>query len=191
MSSVASAYQAFADLLAGNSTDAVAPAELQGLLIGRCSAGAGFALDKWLLDAELLFADTVPTELHQALAGLLEMVKAELNSTDTPALTLLLPADDTAMSERILALTQWCQGFLTGFGAVIGEQKLAPEIEEVLQDMVQIAQLELSEEQELAEADEFDFAELVEYLRVTPLYIYNELVTYQQPAPASEPAQLH
>src|SRR5690554_1825492 len=88
-----SAYTSFAALL-NTSGHPVSPAELQGLLLGRCCAGAGFAGPGWLEEAQDLFDSEIPSSLHAALLGLQEMVKAELIAQNSVSLTLLLPNDD-------------------------------------------------------------------------------------------------
>ena len=63
-----SAYTSFATLL-NPSGHTVSPAELQGLLLGRCCAGAGFTAEGWLEEAQDLFDNEVPSSLHAALLG--------------------------------------------------------------------------------------------------------------------------
>jgi len=109
-----SPYSAFAALLA-SSGYTISPAELHGLLLGRSCAGAGFEIDSWLVDAAELLGAAPEDTVRQALIGLQEMVKGELTSNDV-TVVLLLPSDDAPLSERAVALGQWCQGFLGGFG---------------------------------------------------------------------------
>lgn len=165
-----SPYTAFAALLA-NSTNPVSPAELHGLLLGRSCAGAGFEVDAWLADATDLLGDAPQDNVRQALIGLQEMVKGELSGEDV-TVVLLLPSDDAALAERAVALGQWCQGFLAGFGLTARDSALSIEAMEVLQDLSAIAQVQSALEE--SEEGENDYMEVTEYLRVAPLLLFSE-----------------
>ncbi|QLF93277.1 YecA family protein [Pseudomonas sp. ABC1] len=165
-----SAYAAFATLLAGCPHPA-SPAELHGLLLGRSCAGAGFEHASWLTDATDLLGEIADEKVRQALIGLQEMVKGELTGADI-AVVLLLPSDDSPLADRALALGQWCQGFLAGFGLAAGDRALSAEAMEVLQDMSAIAQVQGGLEE--SEDGENDYMEVAEYLRVAPLLLFSE-----------------
>ena len=179
MPTSSSPYAAFAALLA-SSGHPVSPAELHGLLLGRSCAGAGFDIDAWLVDAAELLGGAPQDNVRQALIGLQEMVKGELAGEDI-AIVLLLPSDDAPLSERALALGQWCQSFLTGFGLVAGDRALSGEAMEVLQDMAAIAQIQDSLDE--SEDGETDYMEVMEYLRVAPLLLFAECAKPVPPAP--------
>lgn len=181
MSQTQSAYTSFADLLATNGQP-VSPAELQGLLLGRCCAGAGFSGDGWLEEAGDLFEGTVPSSLHAALLGLQEMVKTELLAESTVALTLLLPSDDDPLAERTIAMGQWAQGFLSGFGANIGTTKLSDDVRETIEDLIAIAKIEPEEEDD--EEGEAAYMEVNEYLRAVPLFLFT--ACNKEPAPRND-----
>ena len=182
MSIPSSPYAAFAALLssAGHS---VSPAELHGLLLGRSCAGAGFEPDAWLLDATDLLGGEPQDNVCQALIGLQEMVKGELCSEDI-TLVLLLPDDETPLAQRAVALGQWCQGFLGGFGLTARDGALSAEAMEVLQDLSAIAQVQGGLEE--SEDGESDYMEVMEYLRVAPLLLFTECV--KPAAPAAKPS---
>jgi hypothetical protein len=184
MPSENSPYSAFAALLA-SSGHSVSPAELHGLLLGRSCAGAGFEIDPWLTDAAELFGGEVQDNLRQALVGLQEMVKGELAGDDI-ALVLLLPGDDAPLAERAVAMGQWCQGFLAGFGLTARESALSAEAMEVLQDLAAIAQVQDALEE--SEDGENDYMEVTEYLRVAPLLLFSECA---KPLSAQPKPSLH
>ena len=163
-----SAYVSFAALLA-TSGQPVSPAQLHGLLLGRSCAGAGFEADAWLEDAADLLGDQLPDNLRQALIGLQEMVRGELTGTDMAA-----------------ALGEWCQGFLDGFGMIIGDQALSAEAIEVLQDLASIAQVQSALEE--SEDGESDYMEVMEYLRVAHLLLFTEC---GKTAPAQSKPSIH
>jgi len=188
MSQSQSAYTSFAELLAA-SGHPVSPAELQGLLLGRCCAGAGFAGPGWLEEAQDLFAGEVPSSLHAALLGLQEMVKAELLADSSVSLTLLLPSDDDSLQSRSIAIGQWTQGFLSGFGGNIGNTELSSEVREVLEDLISIAQIEPSTEED--EEAEVAYMEVNEYLRVVPLFLFTECAHYTAPSTDAKKPAVH
>ena len=174
-----SAYTSFAALL-NTSGHPVSPAELQGLLLGRCCAGAGFAGPGWLEEAQDLFDSEIPSSLHAALLGLQEMVKAELIAQSSVSLTLLLPNDDDPLAERTIAVGQWAQGFLSGFGGNIGNTELSKDVREILEDLISIAQIQADDEED--EDGEVAYMEINEYLRVAPLFIFTECANYIAPS---------
>lgn len=183
-----SAYTSFAALLTA-SGHSVSPAELQGLLLGRCCAGAGFSGSGWLEEAQDLFDGEVPSNLHAALLGLQEMVKAELVAQSSVSLTLLLPSDEDSLQLRTAALGLWTQGFLSGFGANIGTTKLSKEVHEILEDLVSIAQIAPPEEED--EEGEVAYMELSEYLRAAPLFLFTECANYILPNADDEQPAVH
>ncbi len=179
-----SPYAAFTSLLA-SSAQPVTPAELHGLLLGRSCAGAAFDTESWLADAVELLGAEPEEPVRQALIGLQEMVKGELAGEDI-AIVLLLPSDDAPLTERALALGQWCQSFLTGFGLIAGDRALSGEAMEVLQDLAAIAQIQDSLEE--SEDGENDYMEVMEYLRVAPLLLFTECA---KPVAAPAKPSLH
>lgn len=184
MPTSSSPYTAFAALLA-SSGHPVSPAELHGLLLGRSCAGAGFDIDAWLVDAAELLGAAPQDNVRQALIGLQEMVKGEL-SGDEVTVVLLLPSDDAPLGERAVALGQWCQGFLGGFGLTARDSALSAEAMEVLQDLSAIAQVQNALED--SEDGENDYMEVMEYLRVAPLLLFSEC---SKPVAAAAKPSLH
>ena len=108
------------------------------------------------------------------------MVKAELVAQSSVSLTLLLPSDDETLQLRTLALGQWAQGFLSGFGGNIGQTEISKDVREILEDLISIAQIEVDEEEH--EEGEVAYMEVSEYLRVAPLFIFTECANYTPPS---------
>ena len=98
----------------------------------------------------------------------------QLNDDDY-GFSLLLPNDDEPLRIRTEALVEWCDGFLFGLGA--GEIKdfaqLPDDVNEISHDLAEISRA--YHEDESTEADEVAYAELVEYVRVGVLVIYEAL----------------
>ncbi|GLS24906.1 UPF0149 family protein [Marinibactrum halimedae] len=152
------------------------PAELHGFLCGKLTGGAQLSHSQWLEKAwELLDAVETPTdEASNALVELFETTQQQLQGNDF-RLQLLVPDDDTDMSQRLMALGQWTYGFLTGLGnsGLAGTSQLSPEVAEGMRDLAAIAQINDSSDPE--ETDENDYNEVLEYVRVVVLNMYEEI----------------
>lgn len=156
------------------------PAESHGLL-SALLCGSKDAIRIWLeeLLTEQHEGDMLEGEAIEMLESFAGVVKVQLQGTDL-SYELLVPDDDGALHERVYALAQWCQGFYLGLGIIgISDlQQLPDDSREVVQDMMEIARIENYDEQSEEQANEEDegaYAELVEYLRVGVLLIYEEL----------------
>ncbi len=139
------------------------PSELHGLLCGKLSGGAELSEVRWLLDAvEFLDFTQAPDErVREALTSLYHTSLQQLR--DGFGLKLLLPDDDTDLSQRTATLGQWCYGFLTGFGSAgKTDRVLTEEAEESLRDLAAISQIAVEDGDD---SDEADFMEVSEYVR--------------------------
>jgi len=96
-------------------------------------------------------------------------------SDDDYGFSMLLPDDEQPLRLRTQALVEWCEGFLFGLGA--GEVKdfaqLPDDVNEISHDLAEISRA--YHEDESTEADEVAYTELVEYVRVGVLVIYEAL----------------
>jgi len=108
------------------------------------------------------------------LQDLYDETMRQLND-DEYGFSLLLPNDEEPLRIRTEALVEWCDGFLFGLGA--GEIKdfaqLPDDVNEISHDLAEISRA--YHEDESTEADEVAYAELVEYVRVGVLVIYEAL----------------
>lgn len=89
---------------------------------------------------------------------------------------LLLPPDSDPLPSRAEALTLWCQGFLTGLKLAhvqIIDRELS-EITEAINDLIEIAKMNY-EDVVASEEDEVAYVELVEYVRMAVILIYQDL----------------
>ena len=88
---------------------------------------------------------------------------------------LLLPGGDSPLAERVDALAEWCHGFLNGYGAAAGEQQLVmtDECKEILEDFTKICRVGLDENTN--EEDEQALFELIEYVRMGTILIFEDL----------------
>lgn len=157
--------------------DPLDPAELHGLLCGLLCADANLNREQWLRHVrEELAKDAEFSEpVQDLLLKLFDYGAAQLNASDW-SLALLLPDDDAPLHQRIDALDLWCQGLLYGLalGQVERRRELSEESREFLHDATEIAQAGF-DAAESSEADEVAYTEVVEYLRVGLLLLYQDL----------------
>lgn len=165
------------------------PAELHGHLVGRLSAGSRLDHGTWLdVAREVIDGRGAPGEADRVL--LLQLYDSSLAQLAGSGfdLQLLLPDDEAPIDQRTQALGQWCEGFLGGFGLGARERALSEEADSVLADFAAISQVQSDLEE--SEANEVDFMEVMEYVRMAVLMLFSEC----QPAETSQdqpPASLH
>ncbi|MCP4077586.1 MAG: UPF0149 family protein [Gammaproteobacteria bacterium] len=152
---------------------------LCGLLLGQQD------ISKWLkftLDNIPDQGDLLAQESLQLLQQLFDMSKEQLNAEDM-CLELLLPDESEEFAIRLLGLASWSQGFLYGL-AVNGEalvSHLSEQGRECLEDLLEISQLGHDEEE--TEETEAVYAEIVEHVRLSVIYM-NEEVNPIMPSPS-------
>ncbi|NQX87254.1 MAG: UPF0149 family protein [Halioglobus sp.] len=153
----------------------VSPSQIEGCLCGLQSGGANVE-PEYGLDA---LADVLGLHAHGELADcvvqMYTLVGAALRDDDF-RFTPLLPSDDVELAQRVEALSDWCNGFLSGFAFEAasdekGGSTLSPPSNEALRDIAAFAQVEVGED-EGADDAEGHYAELVEYLRVAVINIF-------------------
>jgi uncharacterized protein len=149
------------------------PAELHGLLCGKLSGGATLTETAWLLDA-VEFLDFTQAPNENVRLALTQLYQASIEQLrDGFGLVLLLPQDDTELSQRTASLGQWCYGFLTGFGSAgKSGRAMTAEAEEGLRDLAAIAHIAIEDGDD--ESDEADYMEVSEYVRMLAASLYLE-----------------
>lgn len=155
---------------------AMGAAEGHGALCGRLAILEAGGEEPWV--RELL--DGVDTSdvrvCREALSTLYQETRRALDDVDL-SFQPLLPGDDIALGLRVEALGQWCYGFSTGLVlAGLTPERLADLVEharEFVEDLSQIAQV--SPEMVAYDESEADYAELLEYVRVGVLLLFEEL----------------
>lgn len=165
------------------------PSELHGMLCGRISGGQSLAEAQVLQYTAQLFdvSSEQVEDMGDALPSLYHQLCAEITN-DGFEFQLLLPDDEMPISERLMALGQWCQGFLFGLGnsGLSVETSLSDEVEEVLQDLAAISQVSVDADDD--EDGEVNFAQLVEYVRVAAMTVNAEFNLHES---SDEPRVLH
>ena len=172
-------------LAAGGSS--VHAAEAHGCLCGALCARRVYLPSEWL---EEILADpadeTAVARIAGPLGALYARSGADLAGTDLE-FSPLLPDDDLPMRQRIEALTEWCQGFLYGFGAAgtLPKAALSDDVAEFLTDVAELTRVDTADSS-ADEAEEEAYAELVEYLRVGVQLVYDQLEGARASQPASD-----
>ncbi|WP_426415115.1 UPF0149 family protein [Aestuariirhabdus sp. LZHN29] len=150
-----------------------APAELHGIICGQLAAGKRLSANDWIaLAVEQMQLSELPDEARGMLQELYDQTLKQLLGGEF-GLRLLLPDEEDEMPIRAEALGQWCSGFLGGFGlanpkaGVLGE-----EVVSVLEDLAEIAQIQLDLEE--SEENEVSLMEVSEYVRMGVMVVYTE-----------------
>jgi len=129
----------------------------------------------FLLDSdEIVNAD----ECFSHLKALAEDIEVKMYSSDLD-LELLLADEDDALAERGRSLAEWCHGFMSGMGlSGVKDEQIPSESQELIGDFYKIANLDADNENDKDDSDqENDFAlmELIEYVRMGTIYIFEDL----------------
>jgi uncharacterized protein YgfB (UPF0149 family) len=115
----------------------------------------------------------------QVLQGVARDTCAALEAGDL-SFALTLPADERPLAERADSLAHWCHGFLHGIAlATGGHLESAPALRtdvgrEILRDFGEISRAAFAAEETETEA-ETAYTEIVEYVRVSVQFLFEEL----------------
>jgi yecA family protein len=175
---------------------ACSASELHGVLTGLLSGGA--RLNRHTLQKVLETHAEADQPIDDAfMAGLWQLqLKTLADLGDSELLFApLLPDDDDDLALRVAALSDWCQGFLTGFGTAVrpGDTRIHDEsVREILQDIVHVSQVD-TEAQDADETDETAYVELHEFVRIAAIQLFEEMSPPEEPRHVTDdaPATLH
>lgn len=146
-------------------------AEVHGFAAGWIASGTSFqsATESLTEALEVALSD----ELDKLLKDIASDIESGLADVDF-GFSLLLPADSEGINARRLALSEWCRGFLSGFGLTgrFQEVELSDEVKELLRDFGQISQVE--EELPEDEDNESDLTEITEYVRMGAIMVFTD-----------------
>ena len=121
--------------------------------------------------------------LKEALALLNVLYQVTLTQMNDSScdFQLFLPDDDEDLRERVVALTDWCQGFVYGLaaGGISDSDVLPEDTMELVRDIIEISRADPETEANPTEEDEQAYVEIVEYLRTGILLISEELQPLQ------------
>jgi hypothetical protein len=146
------------------------PSEIHGLVCG-ILCGSKTSVPDW---ESLITGNKQSDEAHTFLRDLYTISAQQLKEF-LFELQLLLPADSISLPQRAEALTLWCQGFLTGLKLVdfpiVGRE--AGELTDAVNDLIEITKMDY-ENVVASEEDEVAYVELVEFVRMAVILIYED-----------------
>ncbi|RDI46502.1 UPF0149 family protein [Aquicella lusitana] len=147
------------------------PSQVHGLICGILS-GNPHSSEAW---EELVTGGKEPGKTHEVLQSLYDASAKQLRDF-LFEFQLSLPADSETLPMRAEALTLWCQGFLTGLKVAQVQiiEREPSEMTEAINDLIEIAKMNY-EEVVANEEDEEAYVELVEYVRMAVVLIYQDL----------------
>ena len=153
----------------------VPASESHGCLCGALCTLQHYPFDRWL-DEIVPDMEDVSEADRRALNLLFTDTLSALRG-DQMEFEPLLPDDETTLEQRATALSQWCQGFLYGFGSgrPLRSADLPPNVEEILRDLTHIGQATV-DSGESGEEEEESYSEVVEYVRAGVQLVHDELI---------------
>lgn len=184
-------FEQLANLLLEEGAVTFSPAELHGLIVGQVAAGRRYeaaSLAKFCSEQIDLAELSQPTTSSNLTLLYNEALK-QLESSNFE-LELLLPDDEHSLNQRAEQLGLWVTGFIAGFGLAVTDKaaKLSSEAQESIGDLVQIAQIDASEE---AEEDEGLLMEVEEYVRMAAMLLFTECNSAPSEAQSDATPTLH
>lgn len=160
--------------------------ESHGALCGMLCAQGSTEASKWLVHVlgEQESSDAL-TEVAAQLMQIYQLAIEQMNDSSVE-LELFLPDDEDPLEERVVALSTWCQGFVYGLaaGGVKEDTNLPGDTQELVRDIIEISRighesLDGDSNADAQEQDEVAFMEVMEYVRMGTLLIYEELQPLQ------------
>jgi len=175
-------YEELARMLLTAGADSSA-SEAHGMLSGTICAAGKTAPGLWLeyLLGEGNTLSAAARDSSDMLLALQSELLRQLND-DAFGFDLLLPLDDEPLSLRTETLSQWCAGFLYGLalGGFREDVAMPDSVSEVMKDFYEISHARFDYDL-MDESDEAAYTEIVEYVRMGVLLLYEEL----QPVPTT------
>lgn len=172
------AYQIINTIFQKNNTD-LSASEAHGLATGILCIESQAEAANWL--AELLPEEVILIDEDKIiLMSLFEQTRKLLNKDDDSfRFDLFLPGDDAPFSEQLIAIRDWCDGFLFGIGYTRSSSEWPGETGEIIKDIVEFTKLETQNE-EVSEGDDVALMEIQEYLRVAAMMIRDQFNENEQ-----------
>jgi uncharacterized protein len=148
------------------------PSGIHGIVCGLVCAGADLDGKVWIdRIVGQMSADTW-AEAPSLLLRLYDQVSRQMSGVEFK-FEMLLPDNSQSLAVRTLALTQWCQGFLSGLqmAGVDFSEVLTEDLVEILYRFSELAQLDRAQI-ETTDEDILTFADLREFIRKSVWALY-------------------
>ena len=157
-------------------------AEGHGILCGLCCVRPFVNSGDWepLILGEVSPEDAAVAEARRLLEQLWRQGILQLESSEC-AFQLVLPPDSRRLSQRTELLGCWCAGFLYALG-LAGEEvygKLSSEARDFIRDLSEISRIDSGAQGD--DTEEKAYTEVLEYVRVGVLMVYEDLRESRQP----------
>ncbi|HTE43470.1 MAG TPA: UPF0149 family protein, partial [Steroidobacteraceae bacterium] len=157
--------------------------EAHGCLCGAVCVADDYPLERWLeemFDDSSLSSDAGDIGAVKDVLRVLHADTVRALHGDEMEFAPFLPDDDLPLDKRAEYLAQWCQGFLYGYGSIGNERRpnLSRDASEVLRDFSQVARASAGAS-DPTEEDESDYAEIIEYVRVSVQLLFDELAEHR------------
>jgi len=150
---------------------------LHGMLTGQLCGAEQLKVSDFIGGLlKMLEVSKVQESVLNHLYRLYEATLAGLTSAQCD-LQLCLPDDSHSLYERALAVRQWCDGFIYGFGMTHADRSaLIDEVKEYLEAVMEVSRIDLEalqgvEDDELA----LQLEEIIEFLRIGAIAVYENL----------------
>ena len=168
-----------AHAMAPQSLGAAGVSECHGVACGLACASSEDLPNRLRQTLNAMQVDTGDTQ-WQNLLDQAAMVTIEQLAAGEFGLRLWLPDDDQPLGERAQCLAKWCQGLLAGLAEAgrTSLDDLSTDAQEGLVDVEKISRIRREEVQAgegQPEEEERAFTELVEFVRVAALLLFQEL----------------
>ena len=151
-------------------------AEFHGLVVAEAAVHPAkeSVSNRWLADQLGIPESEVNAALIALAQDRYKAARESLEEFSDFDLRLELPEDAAAIDDRFSELTCWCSGFLRGLALAESARVLIgqPEHQEMLSDLAAIAGMMAPVPD--SEANEGDFIEIVEYVRIVVLTLATE-----------------
>lgn len=153
----------------------VSISELHGLISGVLSVCDAPKAEEWQALLETLsFGELEKNALELVTEEGEDIVATLTDDNDSYQFMPLVPDDEHPLFERLMALSDWANGFMTGFG--VTDSALRPEENALFNDLAKIGGLRVDEFDEALQGNdnpegEAYYVELLEFVRMIPVSV--------------------
>jgi len=162
-------------------------AETHGLLCALVSTGATMRKQAWvnsLLSNVIETDDIMARDAVAIIERLFDATQKQFKE-DQCQVQLLMPDDEVALKERMQALAEWCQGYMSGLKLVgvtlHGHNN--EQVQEALDDLTQIACLDYDHDSADGPEAQAQLTELQEFVRVAVMLVCDDFLAQQSQQP--------
>lgn len=157
---------------------AISSSTLHGMMCGYLCAGATQIGDSYIRGLVINKTGSQARSAIQALFNLYAISQQQMDE-DHFIFELMLPEDEQCLSERALAFSEWCAGFIHSFhlSGVDYDQLDEEDSQDALQHLEEFAKLDHAHI-DVTEDDEKALVEVSEYARIAVLRLYWDLKSH-------------